>query len=67
MTADRSYTVTVCDACLCASCWHGEFMCQRAWWAGIVDKLASELDELNREHPDHYSRETLARVYGEGR
>lgn len=27
---DPDRLVTVCDHCLCASCWHGEFMCDDA-------------------------------------
>lgn len=58
------YWVTVCDACLTATCWHGEFMCQRARTASTTTRAASELDALGREHPDRYSRETLRRVTG---
>ncbi len=35
--------VTVCDKCLCACCWHGEFMCDDARNAGTVDKTIREL------------------------
>jgi len=58
------YHVTVCSACLCASCWHGEFMCSKAVGAGTTTRLRPELDRLNREHPSHYDREKLRRVTG---
>lgn len=58
------YLVTVCDSCRCASCWHGEFMCEKSRSAGTVDVLASTLDRENREHPSYYSRERLARICG---
>ncbi|WP_165589052.1 hypothetical protein [Mycolicibacterium conceptionense] len=44
--------VTVCDACLTAACWQGEFMCQGSIGAGTVDLPLSELRILGREHPD---------------
>lgn len=64
MKGADDYPVTVCAACLCASCWHGEFMCERYLSAGLVEMPASALRALNREHPDRYSREKLARVLG---
>jgi len=47
--------VTVCDKCLTAACWQGEFMCDEARSAGITEKTVAELTKLNREHP-HYWR-----------
>jgi len=61
---ERDYYVTVCNSCLTASCWHGEFYCQRAKTAGTVEKLASELRALDAEHPDNYSRAKLLEVAG---
>lgn len=58
------YIVTVCDACLTASCWHYEFMCQRSQNAGTKEVRASELRALDKEHPDNFSREKLLRVEG---
>ena len=46
--------VTVCDACLQASCWHGLFMCSEAQNAGTVDKPVSELRALNLEHSSYW-------------
>ena len=45
--------VTVCDSCLQASCWHGEFMCDNAKTAGTVEKTVNELKALGLEH-SHY-------------
>lgn len=47
--------ITVCSACLRASCWHGNFMCDDAVGAGTVRKTVRELAALNREHPSYYS------------
>ena len=58
------YVVTVCAACLTASCWHGEFMCQRAANASVTTRLASELRALGREHSDHFSRESIREISG---
>lgn len=58
------YWVTVCAACLCASCWHGEFMCQQSRDADTAERRASELRTLKREHRHHYSRKKLREVTG---
>ena len=60
----QDYWVIVCDKCLTASCWHGEFICQQSQSAGVTKKLASELKALNLEHPSHYSRKKLIEVCG---
>ena len=49
----RNETITVCDACLMACCWQGEFMCERARAAGTVEKTRAELEALALESP-HY-------------
>jgi hypothetical protein len=66
MTApsERDYDVIVCAECLCASCWHGEFMCSRARAADITTRKASELRALGREHEDYFSPEQIIRVCG---
>lgn len=65
MTTSRSERkVTVCEACLTASCWHGEFMCQRSGSAGTTTRTVAELDALDREHPSNYSVETVRNVCG---
>ncbi len=56
--------IEVCDACLQASCWYGEFMCDKAKHAGIVLKTRAELRELDRENPSYWSDSTLERIYG---
>lgn len=56
---EESMMVTVCDKCLCASCWQGIFMCDEAQNAGVVDKTVGELralpDDGNREHEDYWN------------
>jgi hypothetical protein len=55
MAADSvTKLITVCDKCLQASCWHGEFMCDDARSAGTVDMTVAELALLNREHPSYW-------------
>ena len=57
--------VTVCNECLTAACWHGEFMCERSRKAGTVERTVGVLRELNREPPWHYSVRNVRRVCGE--
>lgn len=57
--------VEVCDECLCASCWHGEFMCYESQNAGTTKKTVSELRKLNLEHSDHWSDNKMKAVYGD--
>lgn len=48
--------VTVCDACLRACCWQGEFMCDGADLAGIVEKTVAELRAgKHGEHEDYWA------------
>lgn len=58
------YLVTVCSACRCASCWHGEFMCDASRTAGTVNVRASVLRAEAREHPDNFSTAKLQWVCG---
>ena len=51
--------ITVCDACLTASCWHGEFMCEESRYAGTIEKTVEELNLLHLEHPSNYSKEKI--------
>ena len=60
----RERLITVCDACLCASCWHGIFFCQDYQTAGTVQKTSRELRKLDREHPSYYSRAEVERHAG---
>ena len=57
--------ILVCDSCLTASCWHGEFMCEDAKHASTVEKSKEELDALGLEHPDNYSETKLQKITGE--
>jgi len=49
--------ITVCSACLRASCWAGEFMCQQSYHAGSVTKTVEELRGLNLESPDQWKKQ----------
>jgi hypothetical protein len=46
--------VTVCSACLQASCWQGLFYCEAYKTAGTVQKTISELMALGLESPDYW-------------
>lgn len=47
-------TVTVCAACLQASCWQGAFYCEEAKTAGTVEKTRTELRRLALEDPSYW-------------
>lgn len=53
--------ITVCDKCFRACCWQGEFMCDDAYEAGIVDLPVSDLIEKQGheelEHPHWWNRD----------
>ena len=59
---DRDYPVTVCAACLTASCWHGEFYCQEYKTASTTIRMASELRRMGYEHPSHFSKKKLREI-----
>lgn len=63
-TMIRDYYVTVCAACRCASCWHGEILCRDASASNVTDVLASELRLEHREHPSYFSIVNLREVCG---
>lgn len=50
-------TITVCDACLRACCWQGEFMCDESFGAGTTEKPVSRLIHENTEHPDYWNKD----------
>lgn len=50
-------TITVCSECLRACCWHGNFMCDKAYGAGTVEKTREELERLDLEHPSYWDTE----------
>ena len=49
-------TITVCDKCLRACCWQGQFMCDDARGAGTVEMTREQLAAIDppREHPDYW-------------
>ncbi|MGD0968652.1 MAG: hypothetical protein ABR949_10225 [Candidatus Aquilonibacter sp.] len=47
--------VTVCDACLCASCWQGVFYCGQYRTAGTKQMTVTALRRLKREHESYWS------------
>lgn len=47
--------VTVCAACLCASCWQAKFFCQEARNANVQRLPIRELRKLDREHADYWT------------
>jgi len=48
------YPVTVCDACLKASCWLGIFLCENHFNAGTKKVAVGELRKLGLEHSDYW-------------
>lgn len=61
---DEDYWVVVCSRCHCASCWHGEFLCEEARDADVRQLPASKLRQLGHEHPHHFSKANIRRVTG---
>lgn len=55
--------ITVCDACLQASCWLGEFYCDDYRSAATTEMTVRELRKLGRESPDYWAKEIRSR-YG---
>jgi hypothetical protein len=53
--------VTVCAACLRASCWLGECSCDNYRAAGNTRRTVRELRELDREDPSYWAQ---GRKYG---
>lgn len=56
--------IAVCSECRTASCWYGEFQCDRSLGAGIVLVKRSYLAKEKREHPLYWSSEKLLEVCG---
>lgn len=47
--------ITVCDKCLCASCWQGLFYCAEYQTAGTKQMSRAQLRLVNKfEHPSHW-------------
>lgn len=50
--------ITVCNACLCASCWQGNFFCEEAKTAGTTTRTVRQLLQGNvRESLEHWFRD----------
>lgn len=64
MSKNKDKLIIVCAECLTASCWYGEFMCDKAGTAKTKQMMASELEKLALEHPDNWSDDKLYEVYG---
>lgn len=61
---EKDRKVMVCDKCLKASCWYGEFMCDESQMAGTTVRTVAELEALGYEHPSYWSRDKFNEVYG---
>jgi len=48
--------VEVCDGCLKACCWHGEFMCDNAKNCGTIRVHKDDLRRLDREHSSYWEQ-----------
>lgn len=57
--------IEVCDNCLKASCWHGEFMCDNSCSAGTKLKTIAELKKLALENKEYWSNKKMKEIYGE--
>ena len=64
---DDTSKVMVCDKCLKASCWHGEWRCDASLSAGLRILTVADLKKLGREHPDNWSDEKMIEVYGDAK
>ena len=64
MSLKNDKLITVCDACFCATCWHGIFLCDDAYGAGTVEKTVKELKNLNVEHPCYWADKHLNKIMG---
>ena len=56
--------IEVCDKCLAASCWHGEYMCSESRNAGTILKTVKELIPLKLESACHWNDNNLEKIYG---
>lgn len=57
-------TVFVCEECLTASCWYGEFYCEDAKGADITVRTVGELRELKLENEQAWSDEVFLKIHG---
>lgn len=61
---DARRLITVCDACLQAACWQGEFYCDQSKTAGTVHLPVETLRKLDREHESYWEPARIARIEG---
>jgi len=62
-TDDNRY-VTVCDHCLQASCWQGEFYCDDYKTAGTIRLPIKYLRLRNLEHDSYWEAARILRIEG---
>jgi hypothetical protein len=60
----KTKIIQVCDKCLRAACYYGEFMCDYSREAGTTYRTTSELRKLKREHSEYWNNKTLEAQYG---
>ena len=63
METKEPESITVCSECERASCWHGEFMCEKSTGADIKQMSRTEWESRRLEHPDVWHRALY--VHGE--
>lgn len=63
----KQRTITVCDKCLCASCWQGVFMCDETRGASTTEKTVDELRKLDLEHPCYWGKSEEITLVDRGR
>jgi hypothetical protein len=54
MPKSKEKLITVCAACLRASCWQGVYYCDEASNSATVQLPRSKLIALRREHPSFW-------------
>jgi hypothetical protein len=62
--SDMNKLVEVCDKCLKASCWYGEFWCEDSHSAGTKLMTVLELESKNLENSEYWSDEYMKKMYG---
>jgi hypothetical protein len=54
MPKSKEKLITVCSACLRASCWQGVHYCEKAGDSATIQLARSKLIALRREHPSFW-------------
>lgn len=65
MGKKNSAKVLVCNKCLRACCWYGEFMCDDAIGAGLKILTVGDLKKLKRESSDYWTDGKMIEIYGD--